>query len=189
MNALTECGLPGIERIPYGLHACHFYASREALVEALVPYFMAGLRNNERCLWVTAPPLPPEEASRAIERGMPGALGALASGALRITDFDSWYTGGDVVQAWLEEEKRALAEGFSGLRITGNTSFLHGSDFAAFMEYERAVSAGFHGRRIVALCSYSLELCTAQQVIEATRAHPCSLDRHGAEWALLSGRG
>ena len=55
---LTDCGLPGIVRIPYGLHACHFYSGREQLLEALVPYFVAGLRGKERCLWITAPPLP-----------------------------------------------------------------------------------------------------------------------------------
>jgi hypothetical protein len=32
--------------------------------------------------------------------------------------------GLDVIQFWLEEEERALAEGYNGLRITGNTSFL-----------------------------------------------------------------
>lgn len=55
---LTDSGLAGIRQVPYGIHACHFYADNKDLAEALVPYFTAGLRANERCLWVTAAPLP-----------------------------------------------------------------------------------------------------------------------------------
>ena len=42
-------GHPHVSELPH-------YPDRERLVEALVPYFIAGLRNNERCLWVAAPP-------------------------------------------------------------------------------------------------------------------------------------
>jgi quercetin dioxygenase-like cupin family protein len=61
---ITRCGLPGIEHVPFGMHACHFYRNRNELVAAMVPYFIAGLRENERCLWITAPPLPAHEASQ-----------------------------------------------------------------------------------------------------------------------------
>ena len=46
---------------PFREHACHFYSSTDQLVAALVPYAVAGLRGNERCLWVTAPLLPARE--------------------------------------------------------------------------------------------------------------------------------
>jgi signal transduction histidine kinase len=82
--------------------------------------------------------------------------------ALRILNFDQWYAssaglkGLGVVQLWLEEEERALAEGYNGLRITGNTRFLEPAHWSTFMQYEQAVTARFNGRRIVALCSHSL---------------------------------
>jgi two-component system, sensor histidine kinase PdtaS len=53
----TECGLPGLATIPYGVHMCHFYETRAELAAALVPYFVAGLRKQERCIWITAQPL------------------------------------------------------------------------------------------------------------------------------------
>ena len=190
---LTECGLDGIKRIPYGMHACHFYRDRKALIDALVPYFIAGLRNNERCIWVTAPPLPSAEAVAGLSAAWRGAGEAIERGALRIVDFDQWYAGGgtlhgvEVADWWLGEEERALAAGYRGLRITGNTSFLKPGDWAGFMEYERIVSERLYGRRIVALCSYSLPGCTARQVIEARAAHGCTLDRpDSAGWQVLS---
>ena len=188
---LTHCGLPGIERVPYGMHACHFYADRQQLIDALVPYFLSGLKAKERCLWITAPPLPASEASSAIQAAWDESYDAMEKGALRILDYDQWYSsaarlkGMDVVQFWLEEEKRALAEGYCGLRITGNVTFLRPDDWPTFMEYERAVSAGFRGRRIVALCSYSLDQCASHQVREVMRAHTCAFDRADSAWQVV----
>src|SRR5690349_20368667 len=87
----TECGLPGIQLVPYGIHACHFYTGREELVRALVPYFKAGLENNERCLWVCASPLPAREAVQALRDAWGGVDDAIQSGALRVLDFEQWY--------------------------------------------------------------------------------------------------
>ena len=42
----TEIGLIG--DVPWGTHLCQFYHTKEDLIEILVPYFKAGLENNER---------------------------------------------------------------------------------------------------------------------------------------------
>jgi hypothetical protein len=179
---ITRCGLPGIEWVPFGMHACHFYGNSDQLVAALVPYAVAGLRGNERCLWVTAPPLPARKAVKALRAAWDGADDAIQAGALRILDFDHWYAsaaglkGLDVVELWLEEEKRALAEGYNGLRIAGNTSVLKPGDWSTFMEYEEAVTARCNGRRIVALCSYARAECNHQQMSEVMHAHHCTFD-------------
>lgn len=173
----THFGLPGIGRIPFGIHTCHFYSNREQLVSALVPYFVAGLRGNELCLWVTAPPLPVGEAVEALRAAWNGVDNAIEAGELRILDFDQWYAssaglkGLDVVQLWLNEEKSALDEGYNGLRIAGNTSFLKEGDWSTFMEYEQAVTMHFKSRNITALCSYALPQCTDQQITEVRHAH------------------
>lgn len=177
---ITHFGLPGIDRIPFGMHTCHFYLNRDELVAALVPYFVAGLRGNERCLWITAPPLPVHDAIDTLRQAWSGVDGAIQRGAIRILDFDQWYAGSsglkgiDVVHLWLKEEEAALTDGYHGLRIAGNTSFLKGNDWSAFMEYEQTVTAHFKGRRITALCSYALTQCTDNQVNEVLSTH------HGA---------
>jgi hypothetical protein len=188
---LTDCGLPGITRIPYGLHACHFYPDRAQLVEALVAYFLAGLYNHEKCLWITAAPLPAAEAREAMRATWPAVERHIEQGALRIVDFADWYGGvelqpGNVVAAWLREEETALAEGYRGLRITGNTSFVKREDWAAFMEYERLVGERLVGRRILALCSYELASCSGAQTIDVMRLHDCSFHRPDAAWQVMS---
>lgn len=177
---ITNFGLPEIDRIPFGMHTCHFYSNRDQLVAALVPYFVAGLHGNERCFWVTASPLSVREAVAALGDAWNGVEEAIETNALRILDFDQWYAssaglkGLDVVQLWLKEEECALAEGYKGLRIAGNASPLKWGEWSTFMEYEQAVTAHFKSRRIIALCSYALMRCTDQQISEVLHAH------HGA---------
>ena len=93
-----------------------------------------------------------------------------------------------MVQLWLDEEERALADGHSGLRITGNLSFLTAADWPAFSDYEQAITDRFAGRRIVALCSYALASCNAQQMTEIVRAHHCALDRTDLDWRAFEAK-
>ena len=68
----------------------------------------------------------------------------MGQGALRVLDFDRWYldTSGlkseDLIQLWLQEEDQALADGYSGLRVSGNISFLTPEQWPAFMAYEKS---------------------------------------------------
>jgi len=192
LRVLTDCGLPGIHQIPYGLHMCSFYRSREELAAALVPYFLAGLRSHERCLWITAEPLPAADALAELRRAGFNPDAYLESSALVVRDYSNWYTAGttlrgaDVVKLWLEEERRALAAGYQGLRITGNVTFLQPHDWPLFMEYEDAVQRTFHGRRILTLCTYDLSRCNAAELLDVMRRHSCTLDRPDEGWQILT---
>src|SRR5215813_13660768 len=191
LSHMTCCGLPGIDGVPFGTHACHFYKNRDELIAALVPYFVAGLSANERCLWITAAPLPAREALDELRAAWPDADRAIDSGKLRIRDFDEWYAsigqskGHDVVQLWLGEEERALEEGFSGLRVTGNISFLTPATWSPFMAYEKSVSAQFKNRRIVALCSYLVTQCEETHVSEVMHVHNCAFERTDESWRMV----
>ena len=188
---ITRLGLPGIDQVPIGIHACHFYSTRDQLVAALVPYALAGLRAHERCLFIAAPPLPAREALEALRATSGDIDDAVQTGALRIVDFDQWYEnsagskGLDVVELWLKEEERALADGYTGLRITGNTSFLKPGDWPVFIEYEEALTARLAGRRIVTLCSYARSQCDDEAMKNVMYAHHCAIHRPDARWQVL----
>lgn len=188
---LTECGLPGIRQVPYGVHMCHFYSTRDELAAVLVPYFAAGLRCKERCIWVCAEPLPAVEARAELARAGVDVDAAIASGALVLRDFSDWYAeaeelkGIDVVKLWLGAEERALAEGYNGLRITGNVTFLRRpEDWETFMAYEKAVDEAFRARRIVTLCTYRRE--GAVDMFDVIHRHSCTLERPDEGWQLLT---
>ena len=191
---ITDCGLTGIRAIPYGLHMCHFYDTRDDLASILAPYFVAGLRKNERCIWITAEPLEPKAAEAELAKVGLNVPALAQKGSLLVRDHSDWYgksdslDGAKVAQMWLEEEKRALADGYIGLRITGNTSFVQPADWSAFMEYEQRIDELFASRRIVTLCSYRLDRRAASDVLDVVRRHSCTLDRPDEGWQLLTAR-
>jgi hypothetical protein len=169
----TDCGLKGIRTIPYGTHMCHFYGGERDLMDAVVPFVLAGLRAGERCIWVTSAPLAPATATRELRDAGLAVEDALERGSLVIRSHDDWYRKGDTLRAdevcrlWLDEEQRALDAGYAGLRVTGNVRFLTDETWPEFMDYERAADRAFRGRRIVTLCSYAKDACGIERPDES----------------------
>lgn len=187
---VSSLGIPGLGAAPYGLHICHFFQIREELADALVPYFEAGIDNNERCIWVASAPLQTQDAF--IEASKSEKLTrAVASGQLRIFDALEWYgepntlNADQVIQRWLDEERGALRGGFQGLRITGNTSFVPRANWKQLIECERKLHNWIKDRRIIACCSYDREQCGSVEVLEVVRCHHGSLDRTDDYWDLF----
>jgi two-component system, sensor histidine kinase PdtaS len=191
---LTNCGLSGLNAIPFGLHMCHFYQGQDDLAAALVPYFAAGLRANERCLWITAEPLDVAGAGQALGKAGLDVQSLTRSGALVIRDHADWFGAVDksnpeaIVALWLEAERRALADGCTGLRIAGNTAFVTRVEWNGFMQYEGSVNRAFANRRIVTLCSYRLGQCTASDLLDVARSHHCMLDPSERDWQVVTTR-
>jgi signal transduction histidine kinase len=114
-----------------------------------------------------------------------------ARGQIDILDHAEWYqragrtdTDG-ALRGWVDREYRALAQGWAGLRLTGNTAWLERSGWSSFMEYESRVSGTFAPRRILGLCSYSLDRCGADDVLDVVRHHEFALARRDGAWELL----
>src|ERR1051326_5614365 len=95
--------------------------------------------------------------------------------------------GTAVVDFWLAEEARALADGSAGLRITGNVTFLTPETWSVFMEYEDMVQKAFSGRRIVTLCTYPADGCGAANVLDVVHRHSCTLEHPDEGWQILTG--
>lgn len=191
-STFTRCGLPGIEQIPYGIHMCHFYPEHAALVAAVVPFVAAGLERHECCFWLTPQSFEGSDARRQLEQTGVDVDAAVHSGALHLHDSREWYrtTAGmpsaAVIERWLDEEHRVLAEGFSALRVCGTASAVPPEGWPGLMAYEKAVNAAIHDQRILALCCYDSRCCTHERTLEVLRYHNCALDRPDAGWQIVT---
>jgi signal transduction histidine kinase/CheY-like chemotaxis protein len=186
----SDSGIPVVGELPLGSHFCQFYRTRQDLIDTLVPFFMAGLRAGELCMWVASHPLEAGEAEALLRQAMPDFDDYVARRQIEIWDYRDWYlangqTAEGVLQGWIEREERALRDGFSGLRLTGNTFWLEPGMWDAFMLYEEGVNEAFSERRIVALCSYSLDRCAAEDVIDVCHNHQFALTRRKGGWELI----
>jgi hypothetical protein len=69
----TPSGIRAVGDLPWGTHFCQFYEDRNDLADALVPFFKAGLENNEKCLWVTSEPFRARGCQRLASRRRAGS--------------------------------------------------------------------------------------------------------------------
>jgi len=53
-TALRTTGINTVGDRPWGTHFCHFYETRDDLLDTLIPYFRAGLESREFCVWMIA---------------------------------------------------------------------------------------------------------------------------------------
>jgi hypothetical protein len=187
---LTNFGIPGVGVVPYGVHLCHFYPKPQDLIDGLIPYFSAGLANNERCICVASSPLPAEEIRKQVAN-VPELEKAVATRQLIIADADEWFGApealkpDEVVKRWIDEEARALAEGFEGLRLAGDTNFVSRANWGRFMEYEASLNEALKNRRIVVCCCYAREKCRPVDFLEVVHCHHGALDRDDLHWQIF----
>ncbi len=46
-SEMRKSGIELVDDLPWGTHFCQFYETKEDLLTTLIPYFRAGLENNE----------------------------------------------------------------------------------------------------------------------------------------------
>src|SRR6516165_7353408 len=85
-GAARHTGITAIGDVPWGTHFCQFYQDKQDLIEILVPFFKAGLENNEFCIWVTSEPLRSAEARAALSANVENLETYIANGQLEILD-------------------------------------------------------------------------------------------------------
>jgi signal transduction histidine kinase len=140
---------------------------------------------------VTSAPLKAWEARQMLSAAVRDVDALERAGQLEIIDHEDWYlkTGrtdaATTLQGWIESEGRAVAAGYDGLRLTGNTAWLEQHDWQEFSDYEQQVSGTFAGRRVVGLCSYCLDRVHAQGVLDVVRHHQFAVTRRHGAWEMI----
>ena len=158
-SELRKSGIDVIGDVNWGTHFCQFYRTAQDLLDILIPYFAAGLRNNEFCMWITSEPLGREAAEKALAAALPDLESYVRKGQIEILPHTDWYLRGGtfdsprVLEAWVSKLEAARARGFDGLRLSGNTFWLEKKDWRAFTDYEVAIDGVIGRYRMLAACT------------------------------------
>lgn len=194
-NQLRRSGISGLGDVPWGAHLCQFYDNEAELLEILVPYFAAGLASNEFCMWITSETISSEQAKAALLEAVPQLQEFLDEGRIEILDFRDWYKltgnfdGDRVRRGWTARYDRAIARGFEGMRVSGDTSWLNEEEWDDFVHYEMQVDPILGSSRMIALCTYSLAHCDMHKTCEIMAAHEITLLRQGGHWGAVKSYG
>jgi len=190
-EGLLKTGIDVIGDVSWGTHFCQFYQTKQDLLDILVPYFKAGLGNNEFCMWVTAEPLNEGEARAAIAKAIPDFAQYQARGQIEILPHDKWYLKDGVfdlqrvLNGWVDKLNQALAGGYAGMRVTGNTAWLERNGWKDFTEYEAEINNVIGKYKMMALCTYWLDKCGASEVIDVVNNHQFALLKKQGRWQII----
>jgi hypothetical protein len=188
---LRHSGIAIIGDVPWGIYFYQFYQTTEDLIDILVPYFKAGLENNEFCMWVTSQPLEVETAKEAFRKAVPDIDIYLEKGQLEIIPYSHWYVkdgafdSDRILNGWVEKLNKARANGYDGLRLTGNTFWLEKEDWNDFVDYEKKVDKVIGNYQMIALCTYNLDRCNATEIIDVVVNHQFALIKKNGKWELI----
>src|SRR5580658_673257 len=181
MQPWSPSGLQTVPHIQWGSHLVHFFASGTELRDVLVPYFKAGLENNERCLWVTGQAFDAEQARSALRAAVSDFDKRERDKQIEIANGDEWYASGaklrphDLMSGLLQSEQDALGLGYAGLRTNGNCAWLSRDQWADFLEYETLVQKSVRGRRMICMCGYCMDQLRDGSQLEVMERHDMAI--------------
>jgi C4-dicarboxylate-specific signal transduction histidine kinase len=188
---LRKTGIGLVGDVPWGTHFFMFYETKEDLLDALVPYFKAGLESGELCLWVVSEPLTEEEAEHALRESVSEFDHYLVDHSIEILRGRQFYLSGNdpdlerVLRTWAEKADFALAQGYAGFRMSASTAWLERKDWQAFCDYESEVNDSIRTRRMTALCTYPLAGSTAAEIFDVTLTHQFAIARRNRGWEVV----
>jgi hypothetical protein len=115
MQPWSPSGLQTVPYLQWGSHLAHFFGSGDELRDVLVPYFKAGLENNERCLWVTGKAFDAEQARSALRAAVSDLDKRERDQQIEIANGHEWYAAGeklrpDELVSGLEQRERTRSD-------------------------------------------------------------------------------
>ena len=188
---MRKTGIDVVGDMLWGTHFCLFYETTEDLLHTLVSYCKVGLESQEFCLWVVAEPLTEEEARHGLQQAVPDLDRYLADHSIEIVLASDWYLPGGmfdlqrVTSGWHEKLARALASGYDGVRVTGDTAWLKKKDWTDFCEYEEALNESIANQRLTVLCTYPLAASGAAEILDVARTHQFAIAKRQGSWEVI----
>src|SRR5258705_1035794 len=192
-SELRKSGISIVGDVPWGTHFCYFYETTQDLLDILVPYFMAGLKSKEFCLWIISisEPLTVEQAKEALRQALPDYERYIAEGSIEIVSHDKWFQNGEtfdfhrVANRFKEKLDEALARGYAGMRINGSPAWLQKKDKKQFREFEQALDQLFPNERIIVSCTYPLAWTRGEEIFDVALRHKFAIAKRRGQWEVV----
>ena len=188
---LRRTGLDVLGDRPWGSHFCLFFDTKSDLLEILVPYFKAGLAQNEFCFWVLADPLNEDDARYALKQAMPASDRHLVDRHMEFMPAEKCYLSDGVFNLdrvkdeWGARLNGALSAGYEGIRVTGSTGWLETREWPGFWKYEANLNESIVDQRMTVLCTYPLVGSAGCDILDVTHTHQSAITKRSGNWQVI----
>jgi PAS domain S-box-containing protein len=111
---------------------------------------------------------------------------------IEIHDVRAWYNsdtvinGDEIVAGLVASEEQARVDGYNGFRTHGNIGWLGRNQWKDFQDYETGVTRGLKGRRMISMCSYCLDSCAADDVLDVVTRHSLVVTKRNGGLSCLA---
>jgi PAS domain S-box-containing protein len=186
-----KTGISAVGDIPWGAHFCHFYETKQDLVDILVPFFRTGLENNEFCMWVMFDQLDEAQAIEKLSAAVPSMRRHIAAGDIEFLPYSQWYVQDGtfdldrVLKGWNEKLEQALAKGYAGMRVSGDGGWSAANHSEVFEKYEERMNSLIANQKMIVLCTYPLAITRAAELFEMARSHQFAIAKRNGDWEVL----
>jgi PAS domain S-box-containing protein len=171
--------LKGIEDLSPGDHLCFIYRTEKEHREFMTRYLKDGLLNNEKVFYIFHDHKP-STIMHYLEKVDVNIKDHIEKGQFRALSVDEAYMKGGVfepdtmIEILKAESQKALDEGYTTLRVTGEMTWalgnLPGSE--RLIEYEAKLNTIFQSSKLIALCQYNRYKFDPEFLMEVVATHP-----------------
>ncbi|WP_410509163.1 PAS domain S-box protein [Methanosarcina hadiensis] len=129
----------------------------------------------------------PKEAIEYLRNTIPELDIYLEKGQIEIILYKDWHSGAEspdpekTIKNWVGKADYALANGYDGLRLVQDTSWLK-NDWKSLIGYEEKLDLAIENRRIIALCTYPSGKFDTGETIHAALNHQFVLVKKEGNW-------
>ncbi|MFH2069657.1 MAG: MEDS domain-containing protein [Elusimicrobiota bacterium] len=170
-------------KFPEGGHIFFEYQNRDQQLMCVSKFFQDGLDKNEKCIYVVDETTPYHMRRLLHSHGI-DVVRHSARGCFDImTANDFYFSRGyfdpdHTIKLLLMTAKRALKEGYNGIRVTGELSWASKRKelLSKLLAYEKKINVYSPKNSVTALCQYNINLFNPETLDKAMELHPYILE-------------
>lgn len=165
--------------IKQGDHCCSIYNNTEQQFSIIIPFIIKGLENGEKCLFIVDESIA-SNINAFFKDNKINLNTYIDSGQFSfLTKEESYLKEGyfdpdQMLELLKSNLHQALDEGYSGLRVTGEMTWVFSilPGVERLMEYEAKLNELIPNSKITAICQYNENRFTPEVLIDVLRTHP-----------------
>jgi len=176
--------LTALEQLAPHSHLCSIYESPEEHFSVAIPFIRIGLERGEKCIYIA------DDGTEAIVRDAMDAGGidverAISTNRLMLEKKEDVYLKhGSFDPEWMftfwgDASAEAMGQGFSTLRVTGETEWVvrGAPGLERWIEYESRITHVLARHNCVVLCQYNRKLFPPELILDVIRTHATVIHR------------
>jgi hypothetical protein len=175
----TTAILPSIARMDSGDHYCGIYRTDEDHRAVIIDYIRQGVAKHEKMFYIVNLQTVAQLKATLAEAGI-DVEALVASGQLVIlTAKEAYLRDGEfdpdkMIKLLGDETDKALAEGYSALRATGEMTWALAGEPGSerLVEYESRLNEFFPTKKCYAVCQYDRRRFDADMLLDILQTHP-----------------